>query len=210
MNKTNIFQEPEEITDKLSYFGIKKEELLAVALEAASQRNNATPLQPINAPGTLSYIFGVEALRLAFTQKDGWKADRTGGIESVFNPELNIKILFQNVDIACGKNTPQAISDKGAGVKKLLEMNTTGYLFDYMQKEDDSEANRNIWFFCVSSNNEEVRAELSLPHSIKNKQFSYFNERIFILSDNDWTPTLHNDQDDFDDTDDYDISVTRK
>lgn len=207
MHKTNIFQEPEEITNKLSQFGISKEELLAVALEAASQRNNATPLQPINAPGTLSYIFGVEALRLAFMQKDGWESNRDKGIESVFNRDLNIKILFQNVDIACGKTTPKAISEKGSGVKKLLETNPSGYLFNYMQDEDDAEANRNTWFFCVSSNNEEVRAELSLPHSIKNKQFSYFKERIFILSDNDWTPTEH---DDLDDTEDFDITITRK
>lgn len=207
MQDSHIYEEYEKVTEKLSFFGATKEELLEIALAAAANRNNASSLQPKNAPGTLSYIYGVEALRRVFIRKEGWKPDFSNGVESVFNEELNVKILFQNVDSACGSSNPQAISGKGLGVAKLLETNNTGYLFDFMQKDADARVNSNVWFYCVFSNGDELRAELSLPHSIKGSQFSYFRERIFILTGEDWSPIDENFEND---GQDFDVDVSRK
>jgi hypothetical protein len=43
-----------------------------------------------------------------------------------------------------------------------------------------------VWFFCVSANGDEVRAELSLPLAVEGGNFKHFIERIFILSDDEW------------------------
>jgi len=207
MPNTDIYKTPHEIIGKLSEFGVTKKELIAVALQAAAARNNTTPFHPINAPGTYSYMEGVAALRAVFLTKEGWDMDRPSNIEAVTNKESNLTILFQNVDHACGKSCPQAISGKGEGTKKFIE-NPTAYLFDYMTEEDQLKENQNVWVLCVSSNGDELRAELSLPRSIEGQQFSSFKERIFIITGDEWGP------DDAEaglpDNQEFDIQITRK
>jgi hypothetical protein len=51
------------------------------------------------------------------------------------------------------------------------------------------ELNASVWFLCVSANeddDEDVRAELSLPAAILNGNFKGFLERIFIIGDGEW------------------------
>lgn len=209
MSSAHIFQESWEVDPKLSLFGVTKQELITVALKAIAAKNDATPIDATNAAGILSYLFGLRAIRMLLLPKGGWEVDRTSGIEATFSRALNIKIVFQNVDVACASQEPKAISRKGPGTKKLLE-NRSGYLWNYMEKEDEARENKNIWFLCVSSKDGEIRAELSLPCSIEDQQFGSFRERIFILTKNDWDP-LDDDSLDFDgDEQDFDITVTKK
>ena len=76
---------------------------------------------PLNAAGQLSYIYGTGALRDTLRAK-GWQIDRTGNIESTYDPKTGIKIVFQNADSACedGRD-PKAISDKGPAAIKAVE-----------------------------------------------------------------------------------------
>ena len=209
MKAAVIFQESETIDEKLAGFDITQKELIDVALEAIAHRNHATPLHPLNAPGMFSYMWGTKALRQILLPK-GWEIDRTNGVEAVSNSRLNKSIIFQNVDYACGGSDPVALSAKGDGSKSLVANNP--YMFEYMQQEDDLNANKSVWFFCVSSEGEGLRAELSLPKSIDKGQFSSFIERIFILSEND-NVMDRVDQHDALNTDipkDVDIQITRK
>jgi len=205
-----IFEDPRQVTERLSKFGVTKKELQSIALEAISARNDATPFHPINAPGTFSYHAGVAASRMLFVQKNaGWEIGRPNGIEAVVNKALNLTVVFQNVDRACGIHGPKAISEKREGSRKLVE-NTTRFLWDHMEKEAKQDKNQNVWFLCVSCNGDEVKMELSLPVSITDGQFSSFKERIFIITDNDWLPE-NNDTDDLTiEGQDFDIKVTRK
>ncbi len=204
-----IFEDPHQITEKLSKFGVTIKELQSIALDAVSARNEATPFHPINAPGTFSYHAGVASSRMLFVQKnDGWEIARLNGIEAVINRGLNLTVVFQNVDRACGEHWPKAISEKREGSRKLVE-NPTRCLWEYMEKEAKNEEKQNVWFLCVSCSGEEVKMELSLPTSISDGQFSSFKERIFIITDNDWLPST-NDTDDLSEDQDFDIEVTRK
>lgn len=207
MFHADIYESAHEVNSKLSEFGVTRRELIAIALQAVAARNNATPLHPINAPGTYSYMEGVAGLREIFLGKEGWGSARPNGLEAVTNKESNLTIVFQNVDRACSESHPQPISGKGEGAKRLVE-NPTAYLFDYMADEDRRKENQSVWFLCVSVNGEELRVELSLPGSIDEKLFSSFMERIFIITDDEWT----HDPDDSGtpDNQDYDIQVTRK
>jgi hypothetical protein len=43
-----------------------------------------------------------------------------------------------------------------------------------------------IWFFCVSVNPDDVRAEISLPAALGANNFDKFIERIFIVREGEW------------------------
>ena len=67
-----------------------------------------------------AYINGVRAIRMDLLPL-GWRLSRTGNVEATVNDKLGIQICFQNVDIACTEQNPQAISGKGAGSRKLIQ-----------------------------------------------------------------------------------------
>ncbi|MBN4050487.1 hypothetical protein JYU13_00105 [Gammaproteobacteria bacterium AH-315-M22] len=207
MQNAHIFQDSWQIDSKLSYFGITKQELISVAIRAVTSRNDATPFDPINAPGQLSYISGTGAIRAILIPKGDWAIDRTDNVEATFNKKLNVKIIFQNVDHACAKASPKAISGKGSASKRLVE-NNAGFLWEEMEDEYITQVNTSVWFFCVSVNGDEIRAELSRPSAIEGKQFGEFLERIFIITDDDYNP-ITDDDTNFDEQD-FDIQVTRK
>lgn len=206
MNAATLYRAPHEIRGKLSFFGVDINEMQGIALEAVSARNEATPIHPSNAPGTFSYMAGVAALRMIFLNREGWKMYRNKGVEGVENPRLRTVVLFQNVDRACGIHDPNPISSKGEAVTQLVD-NPSGYLWEYMADEAKANENSSVWFFCVSNDGEEVRAELSRPRAIKNGGFGAFPERIFIIQDNDWTPI---DSDKGHEGDDFDVPVSKK
>lgn len=206
MQKSYVFSESWDVDAKLSELGITKQDLVTVAIKAVTAKNDAIAIDPINAPGQLAYIYGTRALREMLLPKRDWKLDRTDNIESTLNLEKNIKIIYQNVDIACAKCLPRAISGKGNASRRLVE-NNTGYLWPEMEEEFEMQENTSVWYFCVSTNGDEIRAEISRPRTIEGNQFGDFLERIFIVTDNDWD--IVNDDADYDDQD-YDIKVTKK
>ncbi|WP_444925895.1 hypothetical protein ACJJI4_17085 [Microbulbifer sp. TRSA002] len=208
MHSSRIYREPHEVPGELSQFNVSISELQKVALEAISARNEATSLHPQNAPGMYSYMAGVAALRALFIQKQGWEMARPNGVEAVKNEQQGKLILFQNVDVACGRHDPNPLSSKGKGVAALVD-NPSGYLWDYMA--DDAQQNENLhtWFFCVSCKEEEVRAELSRPRAVKNGNFGTFAERIFIIQDEDWNP-VRNHRDADNQVEEFDITITKK
>tara|TARA_R100001143_G_scaffold62552_1_gene66122 strand:- start:2719 stop:3351 length:633 start_codon:yes stop_codon:yes gene_type:complete len=209
MSPSIVYKQAYEITAKLSIFDVTIPELQAIALEAVSARNEATPLHPANAAGTYSYMEGVAALRMVFIQKEGWEITRYKGVEAVANKELGVVIMFQNVDFACGVHDPNPASDKGDGVAELVD-NPTGYLWPHMEEEAKANENRHAWFFCVSCNGDEVKAELSRPRAIVKGNFGTFAERIFVIQDNDWSPIPDKASDDIEDTQEFDIPVSKK
>jgi len=203
-----IFDSEYGVDARLSAFDVTHKELRNVALAAIAARNNATRLHPINSPGTFSYHEGVAALRLLFLPKKGWKIARPNGIEMVENQSLGLMIIFQNVDHACGLQDPKPVSGKGEGSKKFID-NPSGYLWEYMEKEDNADENKHAWFLCISVNGDKVRAELSRPKSIDGSQFGLFLERIFIISE-DWNPLEDlSDEEPFK-VEDFEINVSKK
>ncbi|MFC6632953.1 hypothetical protein [Microbulbifer taiwanensis] len=212
MHPSRIYRESHEIPGELSQFDVSVSELQQVALAAISARNEATALHPQNAPGMYSYMAGVAALRALFIQKRDWEIARPNGVEAVANKRLEKLILFQNVDFACGRHDPNPVSSKGRGVAALVD-NPSGYLWDYMAEEARQCENLHTWFFCVSCNGDEVRAELSRPRAVENGNFGTFAERIFIIQDEDWNPAGGNSDNDSDadyQGEEFDITVTKK
>lgn len=212
-----LFKTEREVTAKLEQFGVSVEEVLRIVRAVVTANNDAVDYDPATASGLLRYIYGTRAIRETWCSK-GWEIDRSFGIESVYDPESGTKIVFQNVDFACRElEGPKAISNKGEASKKLVERSTTRYLFDNLEEEEESafqaarkKQSATTWYFCVSIVGDAVRAELSLPYSIDDTNFSEFIERIFILSSGDWAGSGIVDVDDGDDLLDFEPIVSKK
>ena len=212
MTSSICYRSEIEAKTKLHEFGCDLHSLQGVALTAISARNEATPLHPQSAPGQKSYLEGVAALRNLFLRLDDWEIYNAKGIEGVRNKNLEVIILFQNVDFACGIHEPRPLHPKRGGVTELVD-NGTLCLFDEMASEDGLRENKEVWFLCVANRSEEPQAELSRPSRIEDGVFGTLLERIFVLNSDGPGPeasTQGQDSDQETTTDDFDVTISRK
>lgn len=188
MQELVVYEDVDDVERRLRELGLDRSSLIQVAKQAFMNRNESVAADPINAPGQLSYIFGVRELRLQLLPK-GWEIDREDNIEGTINPGTGIKIVFQNADLACDAKDPKAISDKGPANQKLVERSASYHLFeeDEMAEQAAIEISLlknkcSVWYYFVSYKDDEVRAEISRPAAILGGQFTNFQERIFVLN----------------------------
>ena len=179
------------VHQELRALGLTVEVVTTIARKAAAAKAEALEIDPSSTPGTLAYINGVRAIRMALLPL-GWRLSRTGNVEATVNDKLGIQICFQNVDIACSEQTPQAISGKGSGSRKLIQSGQTE-LFDRDAPEavDAFGSTPTVWTVCVSTDSKRLRAEVSCPEAFEGNQFEGFSKRIWVV-DEDLEPALGN------------------
>ncbi|AZN71788.1 hypothetical protein D5400_11360 [Georhizobium profundi] len=210
---TAIIDNPIDVSRRLADFELTIDQILAIRDSARAASDDASPLMPQNAPGTLAYIHGVGALRSQIIDMD-WSIDRTLGVEAVINTKLGFRIGFQNVDRSCDSTfPPMPRSEKGNGAAQLCRLP----LFDFfgvvletdadrvpVDNRHDSGAEIVTYFVMVG---EDGSVELSCP-IIANKRYAQFVERIFIdRPDDDWLARLDPETAPIDD---FDVTVTFK
>lgn len=165
------------VDERLFELGIVRDQLIAVADVARRWAEDASPLMPLNAPGTLAYIHGVNELRDQILDGN-WQVDRFCGVEAIVNRALNLRIGYQNVDRACDTVfAPLPRSAKGAAAE-LLNGPT---LFEHYGIETGpltGVAEDGVRTFYVMVG-EDGSVELSQP-VISGGVFKAFIERIFI------------------------------
>ncbi|WP_455269276.1 hypothetical protein [Rhizobium herbae] len=204
--RTAILDNPVDAQRRLGDFGLTIQQMLAIRDSARAAADDASPLMPLNAPGTLAYIHGVGALRGQILDSE-WVIDRTLGVEAVINHGVGIRIGYQNVDRACDPNfPPMPRSEKGNGVARLCRLP----LFEHFGVVLDSEIDRlpsenaqdphgdqvSTYFAMVG---EDGSVELSSP-IIASKRYADFVERIFIdRPDEEWQTRLEPNTDPIDD-----------
>lgn len=178
MLKTRIYATEHEIDTRLARFGAARNELIEVAQQIVAARADAILVDPFSAPGLLSYIYGTRHLRLLFMPK-GWGIDRTENVESVVSPR-GVRIVFQNVDEACSIfQAPKAVSAKGPACQRMIDV-AQGRLFgpgelpETVPPKALDALNSSAWYFCMSFEDNDVKAELSLPASVRGNTFSDF------------------------------------
>lgn len=170
----SILSEHSEVVSRLDELGLEPHALIEVAAKACLQRANATPFHAANAPGTYSYQEGTFALRDLHVGKNGWKKERPNGVEAIWNPNTNIRVVFANVDTCCNPEyDPKPKSDKGAGAERTCQPN----LFETLPKLYKPENSLGLTFYLMVDDC--GRVELSRP-IIRRKTFSEFPERIFL------------------------------
>lgn len=199
---TSIIDDPISVAQRLEDFGLSVAQIVAIRDAARSAADDASPLMPINAPGTLAYIHGVEALRAHLL--DGvWEMDRALGIEAVINRERNVRLAYQNVDKACDLVfTPMPRSAKGPASEKLCNHPLFEYYGMVLDTDHDRlpegdlgdplEGDMVTYFVMVG---EDGSVELSSP-IIEGRRYGRFRERIFIDDpDADWESRIELDSD---------------
>ncbi|MEQ8296955.1 MAG: hypothetical protein RIB55_10770 [Nitratireductor sp.] len=180
-----------EVTERLrTVFDCSKDECINIVREVVGARADAVEDDPVTAGGQFAYIHGTRNVRGLFRSK-GWVSYRRDNIEGVRHVSRDLKVIYQNVDLAAATRWPQPVSSKGAGSERLIDASCAS-LFSEEELRSLSGTHRGgheagIWYFCVSVDGEDVRAELSLPSGVANGRFSGFIERIFILRSGDWS-----------------------
>ena len=209
-HELQIVTNPTQVTDELTELGLNRELVIKVARAVAGARAESLPnADASNASGLLAYISGVRHTRLELLVK-GWRVDRSRGVERTVNDELGIQILFQNVDKACGEDSPRAISDKGPVVREIVDEGQ----MELFSKPTIKSANLlgcepQVWLLCVSVDDDYICAEVSCPESFEGKNFSGFAKRIFVYCDP--IEAINLPDSDFENVDDdIDVLVTKK
>lgn len=210
--KQVVVSDPLSVREELRALGLTLEGITQIVRQVAASKAEALAVDPCSTPGTLAYIRGVREIRLMLLP-EGWRVSRTGNVEATVNDNLGIQLLFQNVDLACDLNDPQAISGKGAGSRKLVEFGKQGELFD---QPDSPEAKKlgvapTVWVLCVSTVGKKLRAEVSCPDAFEGNQFDGFSKRIFVV-DEDMNPDLRQNLplDDGGDSGDLEVRIAKK
>ena len=217
MQATAIIRDEPEVEDRLVQFGANRADWISVAQSAVAARNDATLFDPASAAGQFAYIHGTRAIRALLVPK-GYEICREDNVESTYSSQRKLKVIYQNVDWAADPvRSPKAISIKGSASGRIIERSIQASLFPEWDAEDArklSEAaaleNSAAWYFAVSVDGDDVRAELSRPYPIVDGQFSGFVERIFILKPGDWSDISAMDLGDDGLGPEFEVSVSRK
>ncbi|MFK5977766.1 MAG: hypothetical protein QM488_02635 [Rhizobiaceae bacterium] len=194
-----------DVEGRLADLELTTDQIISIGRVARSRHDDASPLMPMNAPGSLAYIYGVEEMRNQIIDAD-WVADREMGVEAVVNRRLGVRIAYQNVDKACSLHwKPHPRSAKGTGSENLCGPT----LFEHAGVDPGPLTNIKrdalaTYYVMVA---EDGSIELSRP-IIQNKTFYDFHERIFVnnLSDP-WEDAIDTDNSP---VDDFDIEVSLK
>ncbi|MCO6414073.1 MAG: hypothetical protein J5I92_15145 [Thiogranum sp.] len=206
-----IVRAAKDVAQSLENIGLTKDIVVEVALSAAAARADTLPVDPSSAPGMMSYIHGVRAIRLNLLTA-GWRISRQGNVESTVNDEQGIQLCFQNVDVACDVNKiPHAISGKGTASRGLVAAGQ-GELFGEAGIDGKVKvfgSTPTVWVICVSVHGFSVRAEVSCPTSFEGSQFEDFHQRIFVL-DESFDPTLGRKNSAGEEADDFDVHISKK
>jgi hypothetical protein len=190
MLAARIYAQTWEVDARLVPFNITRAELIEVVRAVVAARADAVENDPATAEGLFAYIFGTRNVRSLFRTK-GWLLRRQNNVETVKHPERDQWIVYQSVDLAAAlMHDPQPISGKGSATDRFVAAGQ-GSLFTAEQLAAGAAVSlgpvdTGMWFFCVSVNEDDVRAELSLPAAIEDGNFKDFIERIFIVRDGEW------------------------
>lgn len=198
--RTAIVHSMSDAARRLEDFGLTIAQILAVRDAGRAAADDASPLMPLNAPGTLAYIRGVEALREQLLDEH-WIMDRSLGVEAVLNHELGIRIGYQNVDRACDPVLkPMPRSAKGPASERMCNFPLFEHYGMILQTDKDRlptdlatepHSDQIVSYFVMVG--EDGSVELSSP-IIGNQRYSGFRERIFVdRPEEDWENQLDSD-----------------
>lgn len=190
MAAVRVLADHPEVDARLAEFGVTRQALLEVVRGVVAARADAIADDPASAEGLLAYIYGTRYVRQLF-RAIGWVNYRENNVESVKHPDSPLKVVYQSVDLAADKlHKPQAVSGKGSGADRIIAVGQAGLFpeeeMSAVRDQGLAELRTGVWFFCVSVQGGDVRAELSLPSGISGGNFEGFIERIFILGGGEW------------------------
>ena len=187
MGAPKLYLEDWSVNAKLKRtFGVTRSDLIKVVREVVGARADSVDDDPLSAAGLFAYIYGTRAIR-AVLRRAGWVRYRQDNMEMAKHPDREIMVAYQSVDLACSEfHDPKAVSGKGAGAARVIDMATLFTPEEMAGKTAEADFSTGMWFFCISVDDDDVRAELSLSAGLEGGNFKPFIERIFILKKGEW------------------------
>ena len=204
MVEGQVWRETWDVDRRLNELGLRRDSLMNAVVAAITAGADSTPFHPANASGTFSYMYGTWALRNEFVG-DEWELDRSDGVESIRNDQTKVKLVYQNVDIACDdEQGPKPRSHKGAGSERACSGNLFGTLLPQYSPRPTEECA--TYYLMIDRNG---AAELTRP-VVKGGTFTAYIERIYLSDGGDLLDLDSLPIDDDDIADDFDPQVSRK
>lgn len=191
MKAVRIYSEEWAVDARLrEVFDASRADFVPIIHEVVGARADAVDDDPINAPGTFAYIHGVRNTRGMFRSK-GWHRYRKDGMELVKHPSRRLLVGYQSVDLAAvEEHDPQAISGKGSGARRVINEAQMNLFSNYelgVIEQSQPPIQTGLWHVCVSVDQEDVRAEVSLSSGVEDGNFRGFIERIFLIRKGEWS-----------------------
>lgn len=206
-----IHSQPREIDRRLSqYFNSTREQWIEVVKAMVSGRGACTANNSKSAPGYYAWDYGIQRMRQMFG-REGWANSSEAGVEAIVHNELRKRITVMNTDegTADKSRSPKNRTPKGAATEKLADLNDQFEMFKRHEIAKPPGDHFPMWYLCTYDDGLTVRAELSRPTKFISNHFVKFEERIFILQDDDWQKVVFKTPD-ADLGTDYKIDVRRK
>lgn len=201
-----VRSDPLDVQTRLHDFGFTRDDIRKICESALHGRSLTSALKPKTAEGQLKYIFGVEGLRETALRSShvGYEVFSKSNIEGVLDAANGRKIMFQNVDQACGIDNPQPKSRIGVGKERFIADSRSPRLFPEMDEDDRrreaSEAaleQAECWYVMMSvSDAGIVCCELSHVGAVTDEKFSDIYERIKVFGYGDFETTMGRKDDD--------------
>ena len=203
--------ESPDVESRLNELNLSRELLLEVVSASVAGYGGCTDNDPPMTRGLESWRWGVRRLRELLVGEQ-WEKDESGGLATVVNRKLGIRIAVVNTDDATGNPSspdPQNRVKKGYASKLAIlgrQLCLPGSdAWPYEKDFEDYET----WHLCIFVHQDEVGAELIRFDGFKNGFFSDCRERIIILENDEWGPLPSDEmQDNF--GPDIEVKVYRK
>jgi hypothetical protein len=219
--ETIIVSDPLAVDRRLtSFFGWTRVNFNEVIERMKGAKRDCTSHHPLGAAGYYAWAEGTARLRDVGVRIHGWEANNDDHIPTIYNPERKIKIAVCNTDEATGfaNRLPQNWNKKGASFDRAVGNNLEGLgsLLDESLEASmkviampGTLTGTQLWYLCVYSESELVRAELSLPLECESGFFKAFRERIILTGAEDGRG-LRRTRQTSDGQPDFEIVVSRK
>ncbi|MGE9297165.1 MAG: hypothetical protein ACQKBV_12845 [Puniceicoccales bacterium] len=210
--KTTLYQHPFDARRRLLELNISVEALVKAVQAGHVARLNCTDNDPPFIPGTEAWRMVVRTLRDELVPL-GWRKDDPSNYSLVINDSSEINIVVASADeLTCRwPGNPRTKSLKGLFTEAAVLMNSvSGDLFPETVEADLLRAatvlNYKTYMLLINIDDDQCRAELSLPSNFNEHMVTGWAERIFIpLPDADGGMPQERD-----DTPDIDVPVKRK
>ncbi|MCT8266867.1 hypothetical protein NYQ83_06230 [Afifella sp. JA880] len=209
---TALYQHPHDARRRLMELGISVEALIKAVLAGHVARLNCTDNDPPFIPGTEAWRMVVRTLRDELVPL-GWRKDDPSNYSLVINDSSEINIVVASADdLTCrSPGMPKTKSLKGlfteaAVLKNSLEGDLFPDTVEYDLRRAANILNYKTYMLLINIDDEQCRAELSLPSEFDDQMVTGWAERIYIPIPSADGGVPQN----IDDTPDIDVPVKRK
>ncbi len=208
-----VYQHPFDAKRRLAELNISVEAVVKAVLAGHTARLNCTDNDPPFIPGTEAWRFVVRTLRDELLPL-GWRKDDPSNYSLVINDSSQINIVVASSDaLTCSvRGSPRTKSLKGLFTEAaVLKNNLESDLFPETVEAELRKAATILsyptWMLLIHIEDDDCKAELSLPWSFDDRSVTEWAERIFIpLPDSDGGLSV----DEPADNADIDVPVKRK